>query len=54
MGTEDKLDKLDECDKTYLQCRTVRIGSYKTVPKDKVLITPYGIKLTVTALNSPG
>uniref|UniRef100_A0A1B6JN05 Ubiquitin-like protease family profile domain-containing protein n=1 Tax=Homalodisca liturata TaxID=320908 RepID=A0A1B6JN05_9HEMI len=46
------LDNASADEKTFLQCRTVRIGSYKVVPKDKVLITPHGLKVTVPVLNS--
>uniref|UniRef100_A0A1B6GPP2 Ubiquitin-like protease family profile domain-containing protein n=2 Tax=Cuerna arida TaxID=1464854 RepID=A0A1B6GPP2_9HEMI len=46
------LENVSAEEKTFLQCRTVRIGSYKVVPKDKVLITPHGLKVTVPVLNS--
>lgn len=49
---EELLDNAAPEDQTFLQCRTVRIGSYKVVPKDRVMITPHGIKVTVPVLNS--
>jgi hypothetical protein len=35
---------------TLLQCRTVRIGSYKVVPKDRVLLSSVGIRIAVPAI----
>jgi hypothetical protein len=35
---------------TLVQCRTVRIGSYKVVPKDRVIICSAGIRITVPAI----
>jgi sentrin-specific protease 7 len=35
---------------TLLQCRTVRLGSYKVVPKDRVLISSVGIRIAVPAI----
>jgi len=35
---------------TLVQCRTVRIGSYKVVPKDRVLISSVGIRIAVPAI----
>ncbi|PSN57920.1 hypothetical protein C0J52_00233 [Blattella germanica] len=35
---------------TLLQCRTVRIGSYKVVPKDRVLLSSIGIRISVPAI----
>lgn len=32
---------------TTLQCRSVRVGSYKVMPKDRVLIVPQGIRIKV-------
>jgi hypothetical protein len=35
---------------TLLHCRTVRIGSYKVVPKDRVLLSSIGIRIAVPAI----
>jgi hypothetical protein len=35
---------------TLLQCRTVRIGSYKVIPKDRVLLSSIGIRIAVPAI----
>jgi hypothetical protein len=35
---------------TYLSCRTVRIGSYKYIPNDKIFISSSGLKLEVPLL----
>jgi sentrin-specific protease 7 len=35
---------------TLVQCRTVRIGSYKVVPKDRVLLSSVGIRIAVPAI----
>lgn len=37
---------------TLLQCRTVRIGSYKVVPRDQVIISHHGIKISVPAIDN--
>ncbi|XP_054260206.1 uncharacterized protein LOC128984862 [Macrosteles quadrilineatus] len=53
-GGLDLEELLDGCSeqRTFLQCRTVRVGSYKVVPKDRVTITPYGIKFTIPAIGT--
>ena len=35
---------------TFLTCRTVRIGSYKYVPNDKIILSTDGLKLDVPLL----
>lgn len=32
---------------TSLQCRSLRIGSYKVTPKERVLIVPQGLRIEV-------
>ncbi|XP_042230537.1 putative mediator of RNA polymerase II transcription subunit 26 [Homarus americanus] len=32
---------------TSLQCRSIRVGSYKVMPKDRVLIVPQGLRLKI-------
>ncbi|XP_073983453.1 sentrin-specific protease 6-like isoform X2 [Rhodnius prolixus] len=48
-GGMDFSELLDcpDLEKALLQCRTVRIGSYKVVPEEKVVISEYGIKMKV-------
>ncbi|BES92990.1 Ulp1 protease family, C-terminal catalytic domain [Nesidiocoris tenuis] len=36
-----------DVERATILCRTVRIGSYKTVPEGKVIITPFGITMKV-------
>jgi len=52
LDMEEMIDSCTSKKNTTLQCRTVRIGSYKVVPKEKVLITPFGIKCTVPMVGS--
>ncbi|XP_066991207.2 uncharacterized protein [Anabrus simplex] len=35
---------------TLLQCRTVRIGSYKVVPRERVILSNIGVKLSVPSI----
>ncbi|KAL1131399.1 hypothetical protein AAG570_011016, partial [Ranatra chinensis] len=51
-GGVDITELLDSPDieNALLQCRTVRIGSYKVVPIDKVLLSEYGIKIQVPSI----
>lgn len=35
---------------TLLQCRTVRIGSYKVVPKERVVLSSEGVRVCVPAI----
>ncbi|XP_063234986.1 uncharacterized protein LOC134537936 isoform X2 [Bacillus rossius redtenbacheri] len=35
----------------FLQCRTVRIGSYKVVPREPVVISPHGIRISVPCVD---
>ena len=35
---------------TMIQCRTVRIGSYKVVPKDRVILSSIGVRISVPAM----
>ncbi|KAK9498499.1 hypothetical protein O3M35_003121 [Rhynocoris fuscipes] len=46
MDFSELLDSPD-VEKALMQCRTVRIGSYKVVPEEKVVLSEYGIKLKV-------
>ncbi|EZA57568.1 Sentrin-specific protease [Ooceraea biroi] len=39
-----------ELPETALQCRTVRIGSYKYIPREKIVITHNGIRFSVPLL----
>uniref|UniRef100_A0A0K8SIL6 Uncharacterized protein n=1 Tax=Lygus hesperus TaxID=30085 RepID=A0A0K8SIL6_LYGHE len=41
-----------DVERALLQCRTVRIGSYKTVPEGKVAITEYGLYIKIPALDT--
>lgn len=39
-----------DAENCLFDCRTVRIGSYKVIPNDKVLLTTYGLKMRVPNL----
>ena len=51
-GGMDITELIDSPDteNALLQCRTVRIGSYKVVPFDKVLLSEYGLKIQVPSM----
>ncbi|XP_024083624.1 uncharacterized protein LOC106662776 isoform X2 [Cimex lectularius] len=52
-GGVDLTELLDSpvLEKALLQCRTVRIGSYKVFPKEKLTLNEYGIKFKVPSMN---
>ncbi|XP_051174583.1 uncharacterized protein LOC127290193 [Leptopilina boulardi] len=43
-------DFLIKAQHTTLSCRTVRIGSYKYFPPEKIIISQYGVRLSVPSL----
>lgn len=43
-------DNFDQCPHTSLLCRTVRIGSYKYVPQERVVISQNGVRFGVPLL----
>ncbi|CAL7933812.1 unnamed protein product [Xylocopa violacea] len=45
-------DTFVPCPHTFLSCRSIRIGSYKYLPKDKILISQTGIRLDVPSLGN--
>ncbi|XP_014277075.1 sentrin-specific protease 6 isoform X2 [Halyomorpha halys] len=40
-----------ELEKAQLNCRTVRFGTYKVAPEDKILVTEHGLKIKVPSLS---
>lgn len=43
-------DGLNQQPLTSLGCRTVRIGSYKFVPQEQIVISPSGVRIAVPLL----
>ena len=37
---------------TSLQCRSIRVGSYKSMPKEKAVVTENAIQIKVPAISS--
>lgn len=46
------MDNLQPGQYTTITCRSIRIGSYKVVPKDRVLISSEGIKFIVPSFQN--